>query len=1100
MSNFKSNASRKRFLSHKNKRKYAVGGLTPSTSMYGNNEIPYTSSIVYGESDPAKQEEYATELKKVGEDTSYETDAMNVLNRQDQIEGYGLKAGKMGINKLADMAPDDYVGPNMGETPMSALRLGAEAFKKTRTLNRAYKGVATGKEVAKNITSAADLVGDAGALTNWGNEAARSGSALSAGGGALKSGLGVGTVGALMAAGGDKLYDNVTNDQTLEGRADFTGKEAGASALRGAGAGIGAVSTGAALGTMLGVGAANAWNPIGWATLAAAGIGAGVTALNRKRKARKAGEELNRVEGDRDADIAGIKRKQRFNDLESKQYSGFDYGGDNQNPGFYGKTGGVKYQTEGVRGLGSSILNPNTASSTSLTRPDVLAKPEGFQNPYTYNPSYMNDDIIAQNKISMGTPENARYVSPYISTMEPDSEIFQSIQQNQGGYPIGEAEVVAGFVPQDIPAGYDPYENNSMEQKIYDSNKSTVNPDAAMNAVLEYRQSRSNIHSATAPVGNVASTALAGGAALQSGAFNAPLLKYGTSMLNNAKNAYTGINAAGNVISTGARVTSGVKAAIAGTSLYQLPDKASGIGSGLLQETSKEGGNAESRLRVGANLTSFLPGFKQLKATLGSSGPSVKDVLKITKDIEGGYYGNAMMRTGLSFLKGDQNRLLDKINPEAVDAATSGLHLGGKQGWFKNFLNYSDNTPSSTLGTPATEMREGGVRNLPGGKAVDIGNGATKYVGQTHEQGGIMADPQSEIENNEIEKDVTLADGSKNPYIFSEYLNTDGSKGYNDGKESIASVAEGLVASGAPQPAFDKLAIEQELKANRDGTKIMNTTMAKYGGYRHKGIRKYQTDGLTDTPLPDESTTNIATPSILQNIQTPGVGMNTPSSGYKNSFGLSGDLKNRIANINYTRRFNSGNSAGLDLNYNPNSVSAGVNTNLGNRGNLSFTGTRSLPNAGAEDPFGGSPFDTQPASDNPMSYKVSGRWNFRQGGLKPAQYQSGGATSYQQQGLMINPDQPRNYYDDTYYQPPVYDGSTEGRMGWWITPDGARHSEEADAVEHINSGKMDSYNPDAASSYMPSDDTMADISAGEAVDRMTQFPTNNNPLVDNDRK
>jgi len=134
-----------------------------------------------------------------------------------------------------------------------------------------------------------------------------------------------------------------------------------------------------------------------------------------------------------------------------------------------------------------------------------------------------------------------------------------------------------------------------------------------------------------------------------------------------------------------------------------------------------------------------------------------------------------------------------------------------------------------------------------------------------------------------------------------------------------------------------------------------------------------------------------------------------------------------------------------------------------------------------------------------MSYNVSGRWNFRQGGLKPAQYQSGGATSYQQQGLMINPDQPRNYYDDTYYQPPVYDGSTEGRMGWWITPDGARHSDEADAVEHINSGKMDSYNPDAASSYMPSDDTMADISAGEAVDRVTQFPTNNNPLVDNDR-
>ena len=577
---------------------------------------------------------------------------------------------------------------------------------------------------------------------------------------------------------------------------------------------------------MAGIGAANIWNPLGWATLAATGIGAGVSYLSKRRKARKAGDAMDEADDAQDADVARIKKDQRLEGLKNKQYSGFDYGGDNKGPGFY-KGGGIKYQSTGVK--------------------DVLAEPEGFQNPYGYNPSSRNDDIRAQNNREVNTnqiqtDETGLPTNRYTPSDNMSMEDIQRIIDSQGSIPLPEAEVTGNFVPQDIPTGSDPYSNNSMEQKIFDN--------LGMDGVLEYRQNTSNQHAATAPFGNVASTVLAGGSlgGSSSNLVKAPIQKYGTSLINNAKSAYTGLNAAGETLSTGARVTSGIKSAIAGSSLQQLPAKAYGIGSGVVQEAQGEG-NVESRLRVAANLTSFLPGVKQLQATLGNSGPTVKDGIKIAKDVKGGYYGNALMRTGLSFLKGDQNKFVDKINPEALAFTKASVSLGAKQGIFKNALNYSDNSSKNMLGTPPTEMREGGMR-LPGGKAIDLGNGATKYVGQTHKQGGIYPDPQSEVENDEIEAPVTLADGSTNPYIFSEYLNTDGSKGYNDGGESIASVAEGLATNGAPQSKFDQLATEQEKLAGRSGDKIMNTTMAKYGGfqdtsnYKDGGVTKYQTKGV----------------------------------------------------------------------------------------------------------------------------------------------------------------------------------------------------------------------------------------------------------------
>ena len=140
------------------RRKYAVGGLTPSASMYGNNTIPYTASAVYKESNPEYQAQLADELQSVQTDTSYQEDAYAEINRQNQVEGRVKQVGSMGLNKLADMAPDDFVGPDMGQKPKELLRSGAEAFKTQRNLNRIYKGTATAKQVGKASADTTQLL------------------------------------------------------------------------------------------------------------------------------------------------------------------------------------------------------------------------------------------------------------------------------------------------------------------------------------------------------------------------------------------------------------------------------------------------------------------------------------------------------------------------------------------------------------------------------------------------------------------------------------------------------------------------------------------------------------------------------------------------------------------------------------------------------------------------------------------------------------------------------------------------------------------------------------------------------------------------------
>lgn len=122
----------------------------------------------------------------------------------------------------------------------------------------------------------------------------------------------------------------------------------------------------------------------------------------------------------------------------------------------------------------------------------------------------------------------------------------------------------------------------------------------------------------------------------------------------------------------------------------------------------------------------------------------------------------------------------------------------------------------------AKGLRSGG-RPLPGGKVYDLPSGAKKYVGATHEEGGIDKNAMTEVENGETEENIL-----GNPYIFSSYL--------KKGGKSYAQMHEDILRKGGSENEKINLAVDQENKAGRDPKKIF----MKHGG-THKS--KYNTGG-----------------------------------------------------------------------------------------------------------------------------------------------------------------------------------------------------------------------------------------------------------------
>ena len=71
-----------------------------------------------------------------------------------------------------------------------------------------------------------------------------------------------------------------------------------------------------------------------------------------------------------------------------------------------------------------------------------------------------------------------------------------------------------------------------------------------------------------------------------------------------------------------------------------------------------------------------------------------------------------------------------------------------------------------------TKRFQMGGMPLPGGEVQPIpGSDAVQFNGQTHDEGGIMVDAQTEVEDGETMDQVTMGKGGKRKdYFFSSYL------------------------------------------------------------------------------------------------------------------------------------------------------------------------------------------------------------------------------------------------------------------------------------------------------------------------------------------
>ena len=123
-------------------------------------------------------------------------------------------------------------------------------------------------------------------------------------------------------------------------------------------------------------------------------------------------------------------------------------------------------------------------------------------------------------------------------------------------------------------------------------------------------------------------------------------------------------------------------------------------------------------------------------------------------------------------------------------------------------------------------MQDGGVP-LPGGTMTPIpGSDAVEFNGQSHDQGGIMVDENTEVEGGETMDKVVMNKGGAKDYFFSDHL--------KKGGMSYAQQHKNILQKGGGQEQINMLAKMQEKAANRDPKQV-----AKLGG-----VMKYEKAGV----------------------------------------------------------------------------------------------------------------------------------------------------------------------------------------------------------------------------------------------------------------
>ena len=162
--------------------------------------------------------------------------------------------------------------------------------------------------------------------------------------------------------------------------------------------------------------------------------------------------------------------------------------------------------------------------------------------------------------------------------------------------------------------------------------------------------------------------------------------------------------------------------------------------------------------------------------------------------------------------------------------ALAGTSLGGKAiKGIKNLFGWRDGGVRHQTGGMYDQMRQyqqGGM-HLPGGQMQPIpGSDAVQFNGASHNQGGIMLDPQTEVEGGETMDQVNMAKkGGKRDYFFSSHL--------KEGGRSYADMHKEILENGGSQEEINMLAKMQEVAAGRNPKQV-----AKLGG-----VVKYEEGG-----------------------------------------------------------------------------------------------------------------------------------------------------------------------------------------------------------------------------------------------------------------
>ena len=217
-------------------------------------------------------------------------------------------------------------------------------------------------------------------------------------------------------------------------------------------------------------------------------------------------------------------------------------------------------------------------------------------------------------------------------------------------------------------------------------------------------------------------------------------------------------------------------------------------------------GKASFYAGLGAmDLAAIAPGAGNV-AGLGKMGKLIKgaaDSNRVAKTAHAAHIANK----GVTALK-------------TADVASQGNLLSG----------ISTKTKPDLVGQPLVQKGQmGGAKKLPGGVAKPIpGSDAVEFKGQTHAEGGIMMDPQTEVEDKETMDKVTMKGGDKRDYFFSSYL--------KHGGMSYADAHKQILKKGGGQKEIDMLAKMQEYKAGRnpDSVKMQN------GGYADEVMANYE--------------------------------------------------------------------------------------------------------------------------------------------------------------------------------------------------------------------------------------------------------------------